>query len=281
MNTAESPVNIKAAAWTVGVHILLFLLFFMVRYSTPTVTAAEELGMEVNLGTSEDGSGDEQPMAMDDPAPANPSVAYSPASAPAPESAKAIETSDDPDAPAVATNTTPTNTPTNNLQNRTRNNTRQQATTTATQTTPAPPKPRYVYSGGTGRGGNSAATDAPGGSEGNTTGAGDRGVPGGTPGAANYTGSPGKGSGGVSHTLKGRDLNPRQFEAEFNEGGRVIIRVTVDQDGKIVSKRVKSSPNATLTKIALQKLAEAKFSASKDAAPQQFGEVTIVFKTRT
>ena len=61
----------------------------------------------------------------------------------------------------------------------------------------------------------------------------------------------------------------------------MVIKVTVDRDGNIIDKRIKSSPNRTLSNIALQKLSQAKFSPNKDAAPQQFGEITIVFKSRS
>ncbi len=277
MNQQEAPINFKAASWTIGIHILLFLLFFMVRYNMPAVAAVEELGMEVNLGTSEDGSGTDQPMSVESPADAAVRTTAQ-ANASNADAGKSIMESEDPDAPAISsvkenlskTNTTPKTT--------TRN---PSATNNNPQPTPNTQKPRYVYQGSQGNGGNNAASNAPGTSEGNTTGNGDRGVPGGTPGASNYKGSPGNGTGGVSHSLSGRDISPRQFEAEFNEGGKVVISVTVDREGKIVSKRVKSTPNANLSRIALQKLSQAKFSASKDAAPQQFGEITIVFKTRS
>ena len=68
MTTAtEQRINIKATAWTVGVHVLLLLLFAWISYSIPSPAPIEELGMEVNLGTSDDGSGTDQPMAVDAP----------------------------------------------------------------------------------------------------------------------------------------------------------------------------------------------------------------------
>jgi TonB family protein len=277
MTANEQPINYKATAWTIGIHILLFLLLIWISYTVPTSAPIEELGMEVNLGTSDDGSGTDQPMSVDDPSSGAVSAAYR-SSSRANTEAKEIMKSDDPDAPAVA----PLNASQNNRHNTqtTTSRTRtQQQQVNANSNTPQTPK--YVYSGGTGPGGNRAASNQPGTNEGNTSGNGDRGVPGGTPGAANYTGSPGNGTGGVSHTFSGRDISPRQFVAEFNEGGKVIIRVTVDRGGNIIDKKVKSSPSATLSRIALQKLSQAKFSPSKDAAPQQFGEISIVFKTRS
>lgn len=276
MNTyTEQPVNYKALGWTIGIHALLLLLFFAIKYSTPEVPPTPpELGMEVNLGTSADGSGTDQPMNVEDPAAA---YAATPAGATSPAQQNDITTGNDPDAPAVNTTTASRNATGNN----TRTTTQQTANASTTPKAQPQPQAKYVYAGGTGKGGNSATENRERTSEGNTTGDGDRGVPGGTPGAANYEGSSGNGTGGISHTLGNRSISPRQFEAEFNTGGTVVIRITVDKDGNIIDKRIKSSPNAKLSQLALQKLSQARFSKSNDAAPQQFGEVTIVFKTRS
>jgi TonB family protein len=141
-------------------------------------------------------------------------------------------------------------------------------------------KPKYTYAGETGPGGNSAAQNAKGTSEGNTTGPGDSGVPGGTPGAANYTGIPGNGNGGIRHTLTGRTISPDKFTAEFHEGGKVVIRVTVDKAGNIISKSVITASSPELKAIALSKLANAKFSPSDGSEPEQHGTITINFITR-
>lgn len=266
MITAQQQpvINIKAACWTIAVHALLLLFFLLFKYTLPVQAPMEELGMEVNLGTSDDGSGDNQPMNTDAPS-AISMIHAGQASATPANDAKEIMHSDDPDAPAIA----PAQPDTKPMQHNNQN----------TPTTPRQ-QARFVYSGSNGAGGNNANTNAQGTSEGNTTGNGDRGVPGGTPGATNYTGSPGSGTGGISHTLSGRDITPKKFEAEFNEGGKVVVKVTVDKEGNIVAKSIKSSPSRTLSNIALQKLAQAKFSPNKDAAPQQFGEITIVFRSR-
>jgi len=279
MKEAITSVNVKAAASTIVVHILLFLLFILIGYSTPASAPVEELGMEVNLGTSDDGSGDDQPMAVDAPAASSASSTYRSASQ-QPEETKELMESDDPEAPAITPPNASSNTTRNNTVSATSKRDREQHETNA-PVNQQPQRPRYVYNGSNGRGGNNAAADHPGTSEGNTTGNGDRGVPGGTPGSTNYTGSPGNGTGGISHTLGGRDIAPRQFVAEFNEGGKVVVRVKVDRDGNIISKSIIKSSNAALSRIALQKLSQAKFSKNPDAAPEQIGDVTFVFKTRS
>lgn len=258
-------INIKALTWTIGIHAVLLLLFFLWRYTVPVLTAEVGNGLEVNLGSSENGSGDDQPMSKDDPASYSASVVYKNAELKSPVPQEMMH-SDAADAPVV-------------------NDPGKKEIKGHTGTKPdiaPPPVPKSVYGGdNNGKGGNGAKDNKPGSNEGKTTGPGDAGVNGGTPGAANYSGVPGSGGGGGTyHTLTGRDITPKKLEAEFREGGKVVISVTVDRDGNIVSKFVKSSSNPELTKIALDKINKARFSKSNSSAPQQFGDVTIVFKAR-
>ncbi|MES2702214.1 MAG: energy transducer TonB [Bacteroidota bacterium] len=262
-HTPQPTVNKQALACTIGVHALLLLLFFLFRYTIPqTEVVTADGGLEVNLGSSTDGSGTDQPMSKKKPSEYQASVVYKSV---ARQSAipKDIVRSDDADAPTL-------NTPEK------RNGRAQTSETGRAQ----PQQPRYTYPGHSGPGGNSANQDMRGTSEGNTTGPGDRGVPGGTPGATNYTGIPGNGTGGIGHTLSGRNISPDKFEAEFHEGGKVVIRVTVDRNGNIINKRVASSPSRELSQIALEKLSNARFSKSEGPEPEQSGDVTIYFKTR-
>lgn len=266
----EPTVNKKALAWTVGVHALLFLFFILLRYSITPIppVAKEDGGLEVNLGSSDNGSGNDQPMSTKKPAPYQASVVYKSIAAKS-DIPKEIVRSTEADAPEVDnTKHTKNIAPANETK------------TTEKPVVKAPEKPKYTYAGENGPGGNSAAQNKPGTSEGNTTGGGDRGVPGGTPGAANYTGIPGSGNGGIRHTLTGRTISPDKFTAEFHEGGKVVIRVTVDKAGNIISKSVISSSSAELKNIALSKLANAKFSPSDGSEPEQHGTITINFITR-
>lgn len=276
---SSSTINSKALGWTIAIHALLFLFFLFFKYTLPTQAPIEELGMEVNLGTSDDGSGDNQPLNTDAPA-AIGVINSNNASANIDANNTKLLHSNDADAPAIA----PVKTDTKPVQHNSQTNANTRSTNpqhnNANNPTTPRQQPRFVYQGSNGTGGNNAHTNASGSNEGNTNGLGDRGVPGGTPGASNYEGSPGAGTGGISHTLTGRDITPKKFEAEFNEGGKVIVKVTVDKQGNIVAKSIKSSPSRTLSNLALQKLAQAKFSPNKDAAPQQFGEITIVFRSR-
>lgn len=258
----QPPVNYKALAWTVGVHALLFLLFFLLYTTTQIPPPIDNSGgLEVNLGTSETGSEHDQPSSTKDPAAYQASVVFKSVAAKS-SIPKDIARTTQADAPDVNTaNKKDGKAPTNEKGHKQE-------------------KPKYTYAGDNGQGGNSANQNLPGKSEGITTGPGDQGVPGGTPNAANYTGIPGNGTGGIGHTLSGRTISPDKFEAEFHESGKVVIHVTVDRNGNIVNKFVKSSSSPQLTRLAIEKLNNSRFSKSEGPEPQQFGDVTIIFKTR-
>lgn len=262
----QAQVDYKALAWTVGIHALLFLLFILLHSSTPIPPPIIDNGggMEVNLGTSDNGSGTDQPMNTKAPAAYQATVVFKAAAAKS-SLPKPIMQSTDADAPEVNNNNKAT---------------KKSAQAAVNEPGHKEEKPKYTYPGDNGQGGNSAAQNRTGTSEGNGTGTGDKGVPGGTPGAPNYSGSPGNGNGGIGHNLSGRQIYPDKFEAEFNESGKVVIHVTVDRNGNIINKYVKTSSSPQLNKIALEELNSVKFSKSSSPEPQQFGDVTIIFKTR-
>jgi TonB family protein len=105
------------------------------------------------------------------------------------------------------------------------------------------------------------------------------GVPGGTPGASNYTGVPGGGGTSIGHSISGRNIVSRPDpKAEFREGGKVVIRVTVNRDGAIIDSRIVSAANATIRALALKKLQSVRFNKSPTAPAEQFGNITFNFK---
>jgi len=272
--TSNQNKELKAATGTILFHAIILLLLFWWTFKVPVPAPVQELGIEVNLGNSDNGSGNDQPMSVEDPS-AGDAANSEAAAAQASKQEADIIRSDEKDAPAINQK------PKDDKKLSNKAETIKPKKTNNTQVAKHDPHrhlgvPLYA---GEGHNGNNASQNLHGTSEGNTTGKGDRGVPGGVPGSANYTGSPGNGTGGISHTLTGRRISPDRFVAEFHEGGVVVVRVTVDRDGNIINKVVKSSPNSQLSKMALQKLSESKFSPNPNAAPEQFGLVTIVFKT--
>ena len=259
-------VNIKAIAWSAGSHLLILLLFFLFRYCISAVQIpADGSGMEVNLGTSESGLGNEQPERTHKPAEYRTAVVLK-RNISRDALPKSMKTDPNADEALKQKELEKHSAPTEEVPKE-----------KPAEQQPVPqPKPKLTYNGSNEQGGSDATKDKKGANEGNTKGPGDRGVPGGTPGAASYSGIPG--TGGIGHNLTGRKITPDRFEAEFTENGTVVIHVTVDRNGNIISKRVTSSTSPQLTRIALEKLTSAHFSQSESAEPQQFGDVTFYFK---
>ena len=281
--TFEQQKNTKAIVWTAAVHTLLLLVFLFWKYTMPMQQPVEELGMEVNLGTSENGYGTDQPEIPEDPAPSEAAVAVNSASANE-DASRDVHTTEANDAPVVRINRNkdkvkPKPTPTPIAANKPVRQNTPQANSSA-KPVAKPQVAKYSYQGATGRGGNSAQNNRPGGNEGIGQGDGDMGVPGGTPGASNYSGTPGGGGTDIGHSISGRNLVSRPDpKAEFREGGKVVIRVTVNKEGNIIDSRVVSAANATIRALALKKLQGVKFNKSTTAPAEQFGNITFNFRT--
>lgn len=266
--TFEQKKDTKAIVITVGIHALLLLFLLLFKYQMPAQQPVQDLGMEVNLGTSDNGFGTDQPEDRNDPAAAMevPIAANDPAEK-TNELQKEVQTTDDP-------NASPVNIKKKNEKNkRIADNTNKSVIKEVTK----PEKAKYVMTGFNGKGGNSAQNDKAGGNEGIGTGNGDMGVPGGTPGASNYKGTPGNGN--MSYSLNNRSLVSRpNKDAKFQIGGTVILRVTVNPNGDIISHSVKSAANPELRNLALQKLKSVKFNKAPNARPEEFGTITFQFK---
>src|SRR4051794_37017890 len=105
----KEKVNYKALGYTVAIHTVLLLSFILLHSSTPIpppVTPVEG-GMEVNLGTSDEGSGHDQPMNTKAPAQYHASVVFNkPAPAAKSPLPKEIVRSNETDAPDVNNKTT-------------------------------------------------------------------------------------------------------------------------------------------------------------------------------
>lgn len=266
--TFEQKKDTKAIAITVGIHAILLLFFLLFKYQMPAQEPIEEMGIEVNLGTSDNGFGTDQPEDINDPAAAMevPIAANDPAEK-TNELTKEVQTSED-------ANATPVNIKKKNEKVKivAENN---KKSTTKTETKPKEAK--YVMPGFNGKGGNSAQNNKAGGNEGIGTGDGDMGVPGGTPGASNYKGTPGNGN--MSYSLNNRSLVSRpDKDAKFQVGGQVIISVTVNPNGDIIRHSVKSAANSEIRNLAEQKLKSVKFNKAPNAKPEEFGTITFQFK---
>lgn len=277
--TFEQQKNTKALSITIVTHMLLLLFFLLFKYTMPATLPVEELGMEVNLGTSENGYGTDQPEMKGDPAAPEAAVAINRQPEAQSASFREVHTTADEDAPALSARKeihSRNKEHTNEMLKKNRQVTRQNPVAPSEATRKAAEKPKFIYPGANGTGGNSASRDKAGDNEGIGSGNGDMGVPGGTPGASNYAGTPG--SGNMSYSLNNRKLVSRPDpRASYREGGIVKINVTVNRDGDIVRYTVASATNATIREIAVQKLKKVKFNRAPDAKPEEFGSITFNF----
>ncbi|WP_298505986.1 energy transducer TonB [uncultured Maribacter sp.] len=121
------------------------------------------------------------------------------------------------------------------------------------------------------------------GSEGDDAKAGDKGQPNGNPYATSYYGSPGSGSGTGGYGLNGRSLvNKGKVAQECNEAGRVVVKIIVDRNGKVISAtpgvRGTTNNNPCLLEPAKRTAFKHKWNLDSKAPSQQVGFVVVNFK---
>lgn len=284
----EQQKNIKAGSYTLLVLALLLLAFIFIKWTIPvTPPPVAEDGIEVNLGNSDAGLGNDQPMSPESPAPAEHPNYTPPKANTVNEAVKDVETDDhnNDDAPVVKKPDVPQPKATKIADKEVAKKTVTTATTPVTNPVPAPPKPKAVMRGvsGSGNGGNEADDYRKGGNQGIAGGAGDQGKPGGNPNSNNYEGN---GGGGKSEVTIARGLTGRKitrfpsFEDDFNENAKIAVDIKVDESGAVISAiyqpRGSTTANANLKAIAIRKAMQLKFNGGD--ADEQIG--TIIFNFR-
>ena len=283
----ESKKNQKATAYTAVIvtALLLFFIFWTWPVGGMNQPIVEE-GIEVNLGNSDQGLGDDQPFLPGQPSPSN-QLAYTPpkVSVARDDDVKDIATDDkDPDAPEIKkpliTKPEATKVPEKDVVK----NPPVKNPAPVNNPTPPAPKPKAVFKGvnGEGTGGNEADTYKKGGNQGIAGGTGDQGKPGGNPNSNNYNGPGGRGNAGVSIAkgLTGRKITGfPAFEDDFNENAKIAMDITVDAGGKVIAAvyqpRGSTSSDASLKAIAIRKAMQVKFNGG---GQESMG--TIVFNFR-
>ncbi len=284
----EARKNLKATGYTALVCACMLIILLFVKWTLPSIPPPpDEEGIEVNLGNSEIGSGDNQPELPGKPSPQD-QQAYTPPkeiAAPA-EPAKDFETDDkDADAPVIAkppvTKPEATKVPDKEVK---RPATKPEPKREPAP--PAPPKPKAVFKGikGDGTGGNESENFKKGKSEGIAGGIGDQGAPAGQPDADNYTGAGGGGSGvNKLRGLNGRTIIRRpSFEDDFNENAKVAVDIKIDETGNVVSAeyqpRGSTTSDASLKAIALRKAKQVKFNAG---STESSGTIQFNFRLKS
>lgn len=268
----ETQKNLKATLYT-GIIISILLLFFILwkwplNSWNPPMT---EEGMEVNLGNSDMGLGDDQPFMPGEPAPAE--TQAPPANVQQePEATKDIVTDDkDPEAAEIKTPVKPKKETRNTVEKKPPKNKRPEKKNEEKPVTPPEKKPKAQFKGvnGTGTGGNDADSYKKGGNQGIAGGTGDQGRPGGDPNANNYTGG-GRGNSSISvRGLQGRSISRYpSFSDDFNKNAKVAIDITVDESGTVVDavynpRGSTGTADESMKELAKRKAKEVKFKPSE------------------
>ena len=247
--------HIKAAIGTLlSIGVLSVVLFLLgLSYQNPP---PEEQGVEVNLGDSDFGLGDNpDPEPTENPAPR-------------------------PTDPKHTTATTEKVSTQSTQQSIALNKKEDKKETKENKVEPKEPTkeepkldPKASFPG-------MKKTDQKGGSEGKTYGPGNQGKAGGDPNSNRYDGVPG--NGGTGWSLKGRTAKALP-EPNYNSAqqGKVIVKIWVNRDGVVT--RAEATANSTITDAALKRQAEnaalkSKFSPDPNAAELQTGTITYYFR---
>lgn len=246
-----------------GITTALFMLAAMLvcmafGYDPPDPPIPEE-GVEVNVGNSDMGFGD-NPM----PEASEPSAAPRPVSA----------------TEQISTQNTESTVP---LYSSPKPSTSQRDNTTPTTTKPEPPKEPEInknalFSGNKGNKNNNANA----GSQGNTSGSGNMGKEGGDPNSNRYDGQPGKGGPGFSLDGRSAKALPEPINT-INKEGKVVVKIWVDREGNVTQvfapDKYSTITDAPLVNQAKTAAMKAKFSPKPDAEIET-GTITYVFVTR-
>lgn len=218
----------QAALYTGLIAVALLLIIWFVKFYQPVVPPPPpEAAIEVNLGSSDVGSGNDQPELPGEPAPAQ-KVAYSPpqASNATEEAAKDFDDNNEKDAAPVTK-------PAVTKPDAKKLNVETKVVKAETKPTPAPPAPAPPHPKALmgqvrgGNGGNGAATYKPGTGEGQGGGPGDQGSVGGNPNGRDYT---------PRHLgVRVVSIPSQSFQDDFNEGGTIVLNIEVDANGHLTS----------------------------------------------
>jgi outer membrane biosynthesis protein TonB len=298
MASYEQQKNTKAFMYTLFVCACLAVLFFMVSWAPPVVTELkEEDGMEVNLGSSETGIGDIQPLLPGDQG-KQADIVTPPTPSVIPETPveKEIETNEnDKEAPPA-------------VVKKPIEKTKVKAEVKPVPVTeskpviklepkpvevPPAPKPKILFkgqgNGGTVQGNNSDSYQSSSG-QGITGARGDQGKPNGNPNSDSYTGNGGTGNGNgagvsISRGLQGRKINRYpSFEDDFNENAKVAVDIKVDGNGNVTSASFQpkgsTTTNANMKSIALAKARQLKFNSNSDEVDDEMGTVIFNFRIK-
>lgn len=270
----EKQDQLKATIITLVITVILFSLFFYVRYQQPIIqvpTGGE--GIEVNLGDAETGYGAIPPTSI---------------------GAASQEQTSTTENPTEETITIPENNSSEEdvpLTNRTAklNNKPSSSNSIA----PPNPKPKAVFTGNTKKGSGGNLADSYNGitNQGIAGGKGDQGKPTGNINSDSYQGNASSGNGGLGGAggvairsgLDGRRITKLpSFEDDFNENAKVAVDITVNKLGSVIAAVINpkgtTTTNQRIRNIAIQKAKTLQLNAGN--ADEQTGTLVFNFKLR-
>ncbi len=251
----------KATIKTAFIMILLLISFFLVglTYLDPP----EEMGIEINFGTSDDGRGEVQPFTNKTPKNIPQQTESQPSKSPVKDAAL---TQDEEDAPVVS---------------KAKNKPKKDKPVTNKPQKPEKPKPDKSTSDALNNIlGAPGVNNQPSSGQGDGQGNGDQGQIDGNPYAnAFYGGGSGSGSGYGLNGRKRESYNKKK--PNCNETGRVVVRIEVNQSGKVVKATpgVKGTTNTDpcLMEPARKTALSYRFNADNKAPKTQIGFVIVNF----
>jgi len=284
----EAKKNMRAGTITLLILALLFLFLFLVGWTTPSLLQpVPEEGIEVNLGNSDAGLGNNQPFLPGKPAPQDQQQYTAPKQVETQKEDVKDPLSNDKDEEAPEIKKPPVTKPeaTKIADKEEPKKVMPKKVEVATPPAPAPRKAAAVMGKLTdkGTGGNEADSYKKGGSEGIAGGKGDQGKPGGDPNSKNYEGG-GHGNSGISNV---RGLGNRKirslpsFTDDFNDKGKVVVQIKFDKNGNAIDASVVqmgTTGNSEHKAIALRKARQVKISVDPNANDEQIVTFDMNFR---
>ena len=279
MKFLNTPHERKSALLTAIIAVLLLLIFSLIglRYFDPPI----RYGIEVNFGTSSQGSGKVQPKELVAPPPLQATKASS--SPPIEKAETKVLTQKEASIPVVKKEI---KTPPKKVSPKKEVPKTEVNKPVEKKTPPAPPKPKVdastknILSKMLTTQKVESKNDQ---GEGNDRVQGDKGKREGNPYASSYYSKAGLGGNGAGYGLNGRSLQSNgAVTQECNEEGTVVVRITVDQQGNVIEAEagVKGSTNVhpCLLTPARKTALLHKWFPDSNAPSRQVGFVVVNFK---
>ncbi len=263
----EVEKNRKAFLYTLVVcaAFLLIAVFYTWKSTRPPVPDTMDL-IQVNLGNEMEGLGDIQPLVPGDPAPDDQSISAAVSGKKSDEvPSRQIQADDnaDPDAAPVVKTEHPSKTAPEINRNSTFKSTKSVNPSPIVNPNPAPPRPKTIYKGGNGTGGNGAETDNGFRNQGYKGGNGDMGSPNGNPDSYGNS-QAGRSGFSVVRGLSGRRaVHFPNMTDNFNENAKVYVDIVVTPSGKVINPSIArgtTTTNSRLRSIAIEKAESLKFN---------------------